>query len=395
MCPSYRATGEEKHSTRGRAHLLWEMLAGSLQPEGFKSEAVHEALDLCLSCKACKTECPVQVDMAAYKAEFLAQHYKGRTHPLQHYVFGFADRLAQFGSMAPGMANAMMTGALTGSIVKRIAGVARERALPRLAERSYRESRAVQRAIRSKPETKSNDPSVFLWPDTWNNYYHPQTLDAAEKVLSEAGFTVETAKSHVCCGRPLYDFGFLDHARTYLGNVLRRVASEIDAGMPFIFLEPSCASVFKDELLEFFPKDERAVRMSKHVWLLADWLAAKAPDWMPRLEGAQVLVHGHCHHKAVFGGPASEIALLKRAGANVEAIKAGCCGMAGPFGFEKEKYAVSKAIASDGLMPAVDSAGPMTVILADGFSCREQIQQLGHKKALHFAELLARSCGCG
>ena len=166
--------------------------------------------------------------------------------------------------------------------------------------------------------------------------------------------------------------------------------------MPFIFLEPSCASVFKDELLEFFPKDERAQRMSRQVWLLADWLAAKAPDWVPgRLEGAHVLVHGHCHHKAVFGGPASEIALLKRAGANVEAIKAGCCGMAGPFGFEKDKYEVSKTIASDGLMPAVDAAGPLTVILADGFSCREQIQQLGHKQALHFAELLARSCGCG
>ncbi|MGC1423641.1 MAG: FAD-binding oxidoreductase, partial [Terracidiphilus sp.] len=178
--------------------------------------------------------------------------------------------------------------------------------------------------------------------------------------------------------------------------VLERMAPQIDAGMPFIFLEPSCASVFKDELLEFFPKDDRAQRMSKQVWLLADWLATNAPNWVPgRLDGAHVLVHGHCHHKAVFGGPASEIALLRRAGANVEQIKAGCCGMAGPFGFEAEKFAVSKTIAADGLMPAVESAGPMTVLLADGFSCREQIQQLGHKQALHFVELLARSCGCG
>jgi FAD/FMN-containing dehydrogenase/Fe-S oxidoreductase len=403
MCPSYRATGDEKHSTRGRAHLLWEMLAGSLHAEGYQSKVVHEALDLCLSCKACKTECPVQVDMAAYKAEFLAQHYKGRMHPLRHYAFGFADKLARFGSMAPGITNAILTGSLTSPIVKRIAGVAPQRNLPSLANKPYLTSHAapnlgapsLRRGSDARVEMHEPQP-VFLWPDTWNNYYHPQTLVAAETVLNQAGFAVETATDHICCGRPLYDFGFLDHARAYLDDVLRRLSFEIDAGMPFIFLEPSCASVFKDELLEFFPKEERAKRMSRQVWLLADWLAAKAPDWVPgRLEGAQVLVHGHCHHKAVFGGPATEIALLKRAGANVEAIKAGCCGMAGPFGFEKDKYEVSKTIASDGLLAAVDAAGPLTVILADGFSCREQIQQLGHKQALHFAELLARSCGCG
>jgi Fe-S oxidoreductase len=237
---------------------------------------------------------------------------------------------------------------------------------------------------------------VLLWPDTWNNYYHPQTLAAAETVLAEAGFAVNIPERHVCCGRPLYDFGFLDHAKAYLEEVLRYMGPQIEERIPFIFLEPSCASVFKDELLEFFPDDHRAKQLSSQVWLLADWLVANAPDWVPYgLEGAQVLVHGHCHHKAVFGGPASEIALLKRAGANVEAIKAGCCGMAGPFGFEAEKFAVSKAIANDGLMPAVEAAGPMTVLVADGFSCREQIEQLGHKQALHFAEVLARSCGCG
>ncbi len=402
MCPSYRATGDEKHSTRGRAHLLWEMLAGSLHAEGFQSEAVHEALDLCLSCKACKTECPVQVDMAAYKAEFLAQHYKGRMHPLRHYMFGFADKLARFGSIAPGITNAILTGGLTSPVIKRFAGVAQQRNLPRLARKSFVSGRNFSRAV--DPAQKNGDLApagmpnkgpVLLWPDTWNNYYHPQTLVAAETVLNAAGFRVETAERHICCGRPLYDFGFLDYARAYLEEVLERMAPQIDAGMPFVFLEPSCASVFKDELLEFFPKDERAQRMSRQVWLLADWLAEHAPDWVPpRLEGAQVLVHGHCHHKAVFGGPASEIALLRRAGANAEAIKAGCCGMAGPFGFEAEKFEVSKTIANDGLIPAVEGAGPMTVLLADGFSCREQIQQLGHKQALHFAELMARSCGC-
>ena len=395
MCPSYRATGDEKHSTRGRAHLLWEMLAGSLHAEGFQSEAVHEALDLCLSCKACKTECPVQVDMAAYKSEFLAQHYKGRMHPLRHYVFGFADKLARMGSMTPEITNAILTGALTSPMIKRIAGVAPQRTLPRLAKCSYQKLRAAHQEQTGARGTQFPGLPVLLWPDTWNNYYHPQTLVAAETVLASAGFQVESPEGHICCGRPLYDFGFLDHARAYLGDVLDRMAARIEERIPFIFLEPSCASVFKDELIELFPDDDRARRLSGQVWLLADWLAAHAPDWVPsRLEGAQVLVHGHCHHKAVFGGPASEIALLRRAGANVEQIKAGCCGMAGPFGFEAEKFAISKTIAGDGLMPAVESAGPMTVLLADGFSCREQIQQLGHKQALHFAELLARSCSC-
>jgi Fe-S oxidoreductase len=237
---------------------------------------------------------------------------------------------------------------------------------------------------------------VVLWPDTWNNYYHPQTLVAAETVLTEAGFQVIVPKGHICCGRPLYDFGHLGAARAYLADVLDRMAAHIDAGLPFIFLEPSCASVFKDELPELFPKDPRARKMREQVWLLADWLAEKTPDFMQgRLSGAHILIHGHCHHKAVFGGPKKEIALLRQAGATVEAIEAGCCGMAGPFGFEADKFEVSKTIANHGLLPAVEAAGPTTIVVADGFSCREQIMQLGHKQALHFAEVLAHRCGCG
>ncbi len=390
MCPSYRATGEEKHSTRGRARLLWEMLAGALREEGFKSEAVHEALDLCLSCKACKTECPVQVDMAAYKSEFLSQHYKGRLHPLHHYVFGFADKLARWGSITPALTNAMLCGPATSPLIKRVVGVAQQRELPRLAARSYQSGR--QSAVSAG---QSGGQRVVLWPDTWNNYYHPQTLIAADSVLTQAGFNVETPRGHICCGRPLYDFGLLGEARKYLSKVLSRMAPQIDAGLPFIFLEPSCASVFKDELMELFPNNAQAKRLSGQVWLLADWLAAEAPEWAAgRLQGAQILLHGHCHHKAVFGGPASEIALLRQAGATVKPIKAGCCGMAGPFGFEADKFEVSKTIAQDGLLPAVESAGPTTLIVADGFSCREQIAQLSGRKAVHFAEALALKCAC-
>jgi FAD/FMN-containing dehydrogenase/Fe-S oxidoreductase len=404
MCPSYRATGEEQHSTRGRARLLWEMLAGALRKEGFQSKAVHEALDLCLSCKACKTECPVAVDMTAYKSEYLAQRYKHRPHPLHHYIFGFADLLARLGSITPALTNAVLTGRFTSPLIKRIVGVAQERQLPRLAGKSYKKARLasnettnVPRALSGKNATKAEPAGehVVLWADTWNNYYHPQTLAAAEAVLTQAGFRVQVPKGHICCGRALYDFGLLGTARAYLAKVLDRMAPEIEAGLPFIFLEPSCASVFKDEALEFFPDDLRAQRMSKQVWLLADWLAARAPEWVTgRLEGAQVILHGHCHHKAVFGGPVNEIALLKKAGAAVKLINSSCCGMAGPFGFEADKFEVSKAIANLGLLPAVNSAAPATIIVADGFSCREQINQLSDREGMHFAEVLAGSRHC-
>jgi FAD/FMN-containing dehydrogenase/Fe-S oxidoreductase len=406
MCPSYRATGEEQHSTRGRARLLWEMLSGALRKEGFRSKAVHQALDLCLSCKACKTECPVAVDITAYKSEFLACRYKHTLHPLHHYIFGFADKLARLGSIFPALTNAVLTGTLTSPLIKRVVGVAQERKMPRLAAKSYRRIGVTTEPhfnvplIPSKIDADWNSGCapvppprpqvVVLWPDTWNNYYHPQTLAAAEKVLTQAGFRVQIPKRPICCGRALYDFGMLGAARAYLARIFDNMAVEIDAGLPFIFLEPSCASVFRDEALELFPSNPRAHRMSRQVWLLSDWLAAKAPAFAAdRLAGAHILLHGHCHHKAIFGGPANEVALLKKAGATVELIDSSCCGMAGPFGFEADKIEVSKAIANLGLLPAIDSAAPETLIVADGFSCREQINQLGHREAMHFAEVLA------
>ena len=404
MCPSYRATGDEQHSTRGRARLLWEMLAGALRKEGFRSRAVYEALDLCLSCKACKSECPVQVDMAAYKAEFLAQRYKGRPHPLHHYLFGFADRLARLGALAPALTNTLLTGRLTSPLVKGIAGIAQKRQLPRLAPKSFQKTRGKSKMAAPGPshlgtrEATAADLTpgqvVLLWPDTWNNYYNPQALAAAEALLTEAGFRVEVPRGHLCCGRPLYDFGFLGAARSYLARVLARMAPQIDEGLPFLFLEPSCASVFRDELLEFFPNDERARRLTRQTWLAADFLAAQAPGFASkvlsgRLSGTRILVQSHCHRRAVFGGPGSELSLLRQAGAHVEQIEAGCCGMAGPFGFERKKFEVSKAIARDGLLPALEAADPEVIVAADGFSCREQIEQLARRSALHPVEILA------
>jgi Fe-S oxidoreductase len=268
--------------------------------------------------------------------------------------------------------------------------VAKERRLPELAPEPFTKARNAHTAVAAPPEGQLAPPQVVLWPDTWNNYYHPQSLAAAESLLAEAGFEVTVPKGHICCGRPLYDFGLLDHARAYLQDVLDRMAPQIEAGLPFIFLEPSCASVFKDELPELFPHDPRARSLRESVWLLADFLAAEAPGFAAnRLAGKQILIHGHCHHKAVFGGPKAEAALLRQAGAQVEMIESGCCGMAGPFGFEADKFEVSRTIANQQLMPALKNAATDTILVADGFSCREQIEQLGHRQARHFAEVLA------
>jgi FAD/FMN-containing dehydrogenase/Fe-S oxidoreductase len=384
MCPSYMATREEKHSTRGRAHLLWEMMQGQVITDGWRNEEVKEALDLCLSCKACKTECPVNVDMATWKAEFLGHHYEGRVHPLQHYLFGFMDRWANLASIAPGLANLPMRIPGVSGLVKTIAGVAQQRTLPQFAGRSF------QSEYRNRPS--ANGTPLLLWPDTWNNYFHPQVLGAAHEVLSSAGFQVQVPAKHICCGRPLYDFGFLDEARKYLLGILERLGPQIDARMPFVVLEPSCASVFRDELTNFFPANERAQRLAKQTFLLSEMLAHHAPGYRPpNLGGRQMVLHGHCHQKALMGMQ-DELGLLLATHAEVNMLDSGCCGMAGPFGFEKDKFEVSQALGERVLMPAVRAAAPETILVSDGFSCREQIRQNSPRHAVHLAEILAGRC---
>ncbi len=382
MCPSYMATSEEMHSTRGRAHLLWEALEGHVLQGGWGDEHVREALDLCLSCKACKSECPVNVDIATYKAEFLAHYYERHSHALRDYAFGFMDRWAHLASVVPGitprLANLPLQVPGISSLAKSILGIAPQRRLPQFAPRSYQSSAKGSNA----------QAQVVLWPDTWNNYFHPQVLAAAHGVLSDAGFAAFTPKQHICCGRPLYDFGFLKQARAYLEKVLHVFAPQIDAGMPFIFLEPSCASVMRDELLNFFPQSERAKWLSEQSLLLSEFLVRRAPEYRaPSLAGKRVVLHGHCHHKSLMKMK-DEVAILKASGADVELLDSGCCGMAGPFGFEKEKYEVSQALGERVLLPAVRKAAPETILVSDGFSCREQISQNSSRSALHLAEVL-------
>jgi Fe-S oxidoreductase len=327
--------------------------------------------------------------MATYKAEFLAQHYANRVHPLPHYLFGFMDRWARLASSAPNIANAALAVPGMEALAKRIADVAPQRSLPRFASRSFLKEQDAP------AKNESGQKTVLLWPDTWNNYLQPQVLDAAARVLRSAGFRVVFPRRHICCGRPLYDFGFLDHARSYLDDVLRRLAPQIDAGMPFIVLEPSCASVFLEELRNFYPPTQRhpraarAQRLAQQTYLLADFLAEHAPRWQPpSLVGQKIVLHGHCHHKSVFNMKA-ERALLEQTGAQLTMLDAGCCGMAGPFGFERDKYTVSQTLGERVLLPAVRAADHATVLVTDGFSCREQIAQNTSRRAVHVAEVLA------
>jgi FAD/FMN-containing dehydrogenase/Fe-S oxidoreductase len=380
MCPSYMATREEKHSTRGRAHLLWEMMQGDVLDRDWRNEEVKEALELCLSCKACKTECPVNVDMATWKSEFLAHYHEGRLHPLRDYAFGFLDKWARMAAAAPALANLPLRVPGVAGVVKRVLGVARERELPAFARRSFRAGFSAGAGAGT---------SVLLWPDTWNNYFQPEALHAAAKVLGAAGNRVDIPKKHVCCGRPLYDFGFLDEARAYLLRILDEFEPQIMAGQPVVMLEPSCASVFRDELVNFFPKDERAVRLSRQTVMLSEMLTRSTNGWKPpRLEGRRVIVQGHCHQKALLTMK-DEVALLRATGAAVELLDSGCCGMAGPFGFEAEKFEVSQALAERVLLPAVRSADADDLLVANGFSCREQIKQNTARRAVHLSQVLA------
>ncbi len=392
MCPSYMATLEERHSTRGRARLLWELLQNEVLNDSWKSEEVKEALDLCLSCKACKSECPTNVDLATYRAEFLAHYFEGRRRPLEAYAFGLIDKWASLGSLTPRLANLLMNAPGVSGLVKRILHLATEREMPRLATRSFASwARSTNVPLAGQGSAPAAG-DVILWADTFNNFFHPSTSRAAFEVLQAAGARVTVPRERLCCGRPLYDFGMLDRAKAYLQRVMHVLSAQIDAGVPIVVLEPSCASVFRDELRNLFPTDARAEKLRKQTFLLSEFLERQAPRFQPPRLDRSVLLHGHCHHKALMK-MTDEESLLKKMGAQVTSPDAGCCGMAGPFGFDAAKFDVSMAIGERVLLPAVRSASADTLILSDGFSCREQIYQGTGRKALHLAEVVQLAFG--
>ncbi|HZY63079.1 MAG TPA: FAD-binding and (Fe-S)-binding domain-containing protein [Edaphobacter sp.] len=378
MCPSFMATGEEAYSTRGRAHLLWELMQNEILPNKWGNEEVRESLDLCLSCKACKSECPTSVDMATYKAEFLSHHYEHAARPLFHYAFGRIDQWARLASIAPGLVNALNNAPVIGSLMKSVLHIHDKRTFPRFAKSFVRERR--------KPQMASGK-EVFLWADTFNNYFHPATMRAAYQVLTGAGFRVGLPGQHICCGRPLYDFGMLDTAKKYLLKVLDVLAPQIAAGTPVVVLEPSCASVFRDELTNLLPNDPRAAKLRDQTLLLSEFLVKHAPDYRPPQIEGKIIVHGHCHHHATMSMK-DEMQVLRATGADVQLLDSGCCGMAGPFGFEQDKYEVSQTLGERVLLPAVRD-NRNAIIVSDGFSCQEQITQNTTARPRHLAEVLA------
>lgn len=382
MCPSFMVTREEEHSTRGRAHLLFEMLEGNPIEDGWHDEHVKDALDLCLACKGCKGDCPVQVDMATYKAEFLSHYYHGRLRPITAYTMGLIFWWARIAAHAPGIANLLTQTPGARTIVKRLGGIAPERTIPAFADQTF------TRWFSERPVQNEDKPPVLLWPDTFNNHFHPETAKAAVEVLEAAGFRVLVPDTWVCCGRPLYDYGMLDLAERRLRHTLSVLRPHIRAGTPVVGLEPSCLAVFRDELHGLFPHDEDAKRLYRQSFLLGEFLERYAPDFQPPVLHRKALVHGHCHHKAVMT-MRDEEAMLKKIDLDYTVLDSGCCGMAGAFGFERgEHYDVAVKAGERSLLPAVRDASPETLIVADGFSCREQIARLTDRRALHPAQVM-------
>ncbi|BDG10531.1 FAD-binding and (Fe-S)-binding domain-containing protein [Anaeromyxobacter paludicola] len=382
MCPSYRVTREEMHSTRGRAHLLFEAMEGEPLRGGWREPAVKEALDLCLACKGCKSDCPMNVDMASYKAEFLSHYYQGRLRPRAAYAMGLVMYWARLASFAPWLANLVAAAPGLSALAKWAGGIALRRRVPRFAPYTFREW------FRARPPGRGGTP-VVLFPDTFNDHFHPETAIAAVEVLEAAGAEVRVPDRWLCCGRPLYDYGLLDRAKGLLGDLVDALSPAAEAGIPIVGLEPSCVAVFRDELVDMLPDDPRARRLSEQVLTLSEWLDRRGDAWTPpRLRGPAVM-QGHCHHHAVMG-LAPEERVAKAAGLDVTLLDGGCCGMAGSFGFEAgERYRVSVAAGELAVLPAVRKAPPEALVLADGFSCREQIAQGTRRRAVHLAEALA------
>ena len=386
MCPSFHATREERHSTRGRSRLLFEMLKGDPVTDGWRDEAVKESLDLCLSCKGCTGDCPVQVDIPTYKAEFLAHYYAKRRRPLNHYVLGLLPWWGPAAARTPRLANALSHAP---GLVRRRQADARDRGgARRAAVRAPDVPRLVRVPARAGARARPNGRRgrVVLWPDTFTDLFEPDAGKAAVDVLEAAGFAVELPRERLCCGRPLYDFGMLGLAKRTLEHTLETLSEPIESGVPVLVLEPSCASVFRDELRKLLPHDEHARRLVAQTVVLDELLDRHAPDWEPPQVERRALVHGHCHQKAVIGARPD---LLRRAGVDAEMTKAGCCGMAGSFGYHAgEQYEVSMRIGEQFLLPQVRSAAADTLLVADGFSCRTQIAAGTGRRALHTAEVL-------
>jgi len=408
MCPSYLATRDEKDSTRGRARVLQELANGTLLTGGWRSPEVHEALDLCLSCKACSRDCPVSVDMATYKSEVLHQAYHGRLRPRSHYSLGWLPAWTRLASAAPGLANIILRNGATAGLVRRLSGIDPRRPLPALARhpgtpaRLRREVQAARAAAEAAAADAPAAPApwtgprewVVLWADTFTRAFSPQVAESAAAVLAEAGFEVIVPDYPLCCGLTWISTGQLERARTRLQATVAGLERYAERGLTIVGLEPSCVAVLRSDLTELLPGDTWVEAVAAATRTLAETLTGARPGAPPRdlswlagrLEGRRIIAQPHCHQHAVVGYDA-DLAVLRAAGASVETL-AGCCGLAGNFGMERGHYEVSVAVAEQALLPALRAAPEGTMLLADGFSCRTQAAQLAGWPAQHLAELL-------
>jgi Fe-S oxidoreductase len=388
MCPSYMVTREEEHSTRGRSRLLFEMLGGhadSPVQAGWRSPEVRDALDLCLACKGCKRDCPVEVDMATMKAEFLAHHYARRLRPRAHYSMGWLPAAALAASRAPRLVNAVTQTPGLRRAVAAMGGIDRHRTLPRFADQTFRAWHAGH-----DPGPAGLRGEVVLWPDTFTNYFAPEIGAAAVTVLESAGWRVIVPRQPLCCGLTWVSTGQLGVARRVLRRTVRALAPYLRRGARVVGLEPSCTAVFRSDARELMPGDQDVTRLREQTVTLAELLTQHSPGWEPPQLGGAAIAQTHCHQHAIMGYDADQ-ALLRAAGVDVDVLDAGCCGLAGNFGFEAGHYEVSLACAERALLPAVRKAPATTLVLADGFSCRTQIEQAGTGRTpVHLAQVLAR-----
>lgn len=385
MCPSYRATGEEEHSTRGRARLLFEMVQGDVITDGWRSTEVHDALDLCLACKGCRSDCPVDVDMATYKAEFLFHHYRHRLRPMAHYSMGWIPLWARLAAAMPHLLNSATHARGLSTLVKKVGGIDTHRELPH-----FTDERFASWFQRRNPDVGTPTRGrVVLWPDTFVNNFEPEVGRAAVAVLESAGFEVEVPRQTICCGLTWISTGQLKVARRVLRRTLTALRPPLRTSTPIVVLEPSCAAVFRSDLPELLFGDEDAHRLAKQTFTLGELLARKAPDWEPPRIAGHAVVQQHCHQHAILGYDHDK-KLLIDGGLDVDVLDAGCCGLAGNFGFENGHYDVSVACAEDKLMPALRAADPDDLVLADGFSCRTQIRELSAgREPVHIAQVIA------
>jgi FAD/FMN-containing dehydrogenase/Fe-S oxidoreductase len=381
MCPSYMVTLDEKHNTRGRARILHEMLRGQGPIEdGFKSEEVFDSLALCLSCKGCKSDCPVDVDMATYKAEFLSRFYRGKLRPRYAYTMGLIMLHARVAQYAPRLVNLATHAPVVGDLIKRIGGLSTEREMPPFARQTFK-AWFKERGGAKNPA----GPPVVLFPDTFNNFLHPETAKAAVEVLEAGGYNVVVPREPLCCGRPLFDYGMLDAARASFERLIESLAPYARDGIKVVGVEPSCVAAFRDELPNMFPHDEDAKRLSASTLTLAEFLQTQ--DYEPPKLDRKAVVHRHCHQYAVMGFEA-EHELYGKMGLDYELLDSGCCGLAGSWGFEEDKYELSMKIGERRLLPAVRDAEEDAIIMADGFSCKTQVAQGTDRRPLHTAQVI-------